>query len=480
MTAAGGLIDVRAPAVETEGTRSQILRWLKSAGETVELDEPLLELETDKVTVELASPGSGVLREVLKQAEEEIEPGELLARIDPSVAVERSYEAAAVGAATGTVAGATADTLAGAVGSGGIVEVSGEPAGERAHGAAHREPDSRREPISEREPDSRREHDSRARSSARLSPAVKRLLAQKRLDAGEVRGTGPAGQITVDDVLRHTSGEARHVGDVTQPRPLPRSGPQPQPEPLPAQGSVHRAAPPAAGRRVPHSSMRKRIAEHMVRSLLQTAPHVTTVFEADFSAILEHRARHKDEFAAQGAPLTLTAYILAACVDAIRAVPESNASWTEEALEMYDRIDIGVGTALPDRGLIVPVVRDVAARSLLDLARELGRLVGLARESRLAPEDVRGGTFTISNHGVSGSLLAAPIVINQPQTAILGVGKVQKRPVVLEEEGTERIVVRPRAYLTLTIDHRVMDGHRANQFLEVLVHRLETWPASAC
>jgi 2-oxoglutarate dehydrogenase E2 component (dihydrolipoamide succinyltransferase) len=288
---------------------------------------------------------------------------------------------------------------------------------------------------------------------------VRRLLAEHRLRPDEVAGSGAGGRITADDVLVHVAARG-----------------------APARADKALAAAPASPdapgiRRVPHSALRRRIAEHMVASL-HTAPHVTTVFEADFSAVLAHRERHRAAFAARGAPLTLTAYIIAACVDAIRAVPETNARWTEEALELFERIDIGVGTALPEGGLVVPVIRDVAALDLESIARRLGELTTRAREDRLTPADVRGGTFTISNHGVSGSLLAAPIVINQPQSAILGVGRLERRAVVVtESDGTERIIVRPQCYLTLTIDHRVMDGDRANRFMDVLVRRLADWPA---
>jgi 2-oxoglutarate dehydrogenase E2 component (dihydrolipoamide succinyltransferase) len=425
-------IEVRAPAEQSEGTRSQILRWLKSAGESVVRDEPLIEVETDKVTVEIAAPVSGVLREILKQEHEEIEPGELLGRIEPA-------------------------------------EVAASPGSLRADGP----PPARAAPAAGAAR-GRAEAASRGRAgpAARVSPAVRRLLEERGIDPSSLSGTGPGGRITVDDVLRHAG--AAHG------RAAPSSQPGAEP------GEVA-GRPRAAGRLIPHSALRKRIAERMVRSLLQTAPHVTTLFEADFSAVLAHRARHREAYARDGVPLTLTAYLLAACVDAIRAVPEVNARWTDEALEIFDRMDIGVATALADRGLIVPVVRNVESSSLEEIAGELGRLVGLAREDRLMPGDVRDGTFTISNHGVSGSLLAAPIVINQPQVAILGVGKVEKRAVVIdssehpathsgEASVEERIVARPRCFLTLTIDHRVMDGHRANRFLEVLVQRLESWP----
>jgi 2-oxoglutarate dehydrogenase E2 component (dihydrolipoamide succinyltransferase) len=214
----------------------------------------------------------------------------------------------------------------------------------------------------------------------------------------------------------------------------------------------------------------------MVQSLLHTAPHVTTVFEADMSAVLEHRRRNKDEFARRGVPLTLTAYFLQASVAAIRAVPEANSRWTDTALEIYDSLHIGIATAL-GTGLVVPVLRDVQSLNLFETARRLEQLVARAREGRLSPSDVRGGTFTISNHGVSGSLVATPIVINQPQSAILGVGKLEKRAVVICDDGADRIVIQPRCYVTLTIDHRVMDGHQANRFLQTFVERLATMPA---
>jgi 2-oxoglutarate dehydrogenase E2 component (dihydrolipoamide succinyltransferase) len=215
----------------------------------------------------------------------------------------------------------------------------------------------------------------------------------------------------------------------------------------------------------------------MVQSLLHTAPHVTTVFEVDMTAVLEHRTRNRDDFSRRGVPLTLTAYFLQAAVDAMRAVPEVNSRWTDAALEIFESIHIGVATSLEEGGLVVPVLRDVQSRDLFETAHGLHDLVTRAREGRLSPADVRGGTFTISNHGVSGSLVATPIVINQPQAAILGVGKLEKRAVVVEENGEDHLVVQPRCYVTLTIDHRVMDGHQANRFLQTLVGRLETWPS---
>src|SRR5205823_11890248 len=402
-------VEIRAPSGETEGTRSQILRWLKRLGESVAENEPLIEIETDKVTVELASPGSGVLREILKQEQEEIAPGELLGRIESG---------AAAGAAAAPAIAAPAVVASAAGGS------AGAPARrERREGAA----------------------------AGELSPAVSRLLRERGLDAAAIRGTGPGGRVTGEDVLRGGTAEPREPG----------------------------AGADAAGeiRRVPHTAVRKRIAEHMVQSLLRTAPHVTTVFEADLAAVLADRSRRREEFARRGVPLTLTAYFVQAAVAAIRAVPEANSRWTDTALEIHEPIHIGVATAVEGTGLLVPVLRDAGSRDLFDTALGLNDLVTRARAGELSPADLRGGTFTISNHGVSGSLLAAPIIINQPQSAILGVGKLEKRPVVVDEGDEEKIVVRPRCYVTLTLDHRVMDGHRAKRFLEVLVHTLGAWPA---
>jgi 2-oxoglutarate dehydrogenase E2 component (dihydrolipoamide succinyltransferase) len=405
-------IEVRAPSEQSEGTRSQLQRWLKSIGETVVENEPLIEVETDKVTIEIPSPADGVLQEILKQESEEIAPGELLGRI----------QAVAAQPAANAEAESAAPTKRALPAFGNEVTVAAL--------SAHAE----------------------ALSSGRSSPAVRRLLAEHRLQPSTITGTGAAGRITVDDILAHVSRRSSGVPDVSTP------------------GEVS-----GSERRVPHSSMRKRIAERMVQSLLHTAPHVTTVFEVDMSAVLAHRSRHRADFESRGASLTLTAYFLAACVDAIREVPEVNSRWTDDALIIPEVIDIGVGTAIEGKGLVVPVVRNVQSLDLFEISRQLGELVGRARADQLTPADVRGGTFTISNHGVSGSLVATPIIINQPQSAILGVGKLEKRAVVVSENGADSIMIRPRCYVTLTIDHRVMDGHRANRFLEVLVERLERW-----
>jgi 2-oxoglutarate dehydrogenase E2 component (dihydrolipoamide succinyltransferase) len=383
-----------------------VLRWCKAAGDAVRKDEPLLELETDKVTVEIPSPATGKLAEILKQPSEEVEPGQVLARL---------------ALAEGSEAGPVQPELTAA--------------------AMHAQSPASQE------------------GAEVLSPAVRRLLNEHALSAQQLKGSGRNGRITVQDVDRHLAQR-----------------------PAEALGA-------ADARRVPHSAVRRRVAEHMARSLAQ-APHVTTLFEADLTRVQAHRARHVPEYERQGIRLTLTAYFVAACARALIAYPSVNATFHEDALELHPDANIGIGTALGDEGLIVPVIHQAQHQSLAQLAARLGQLVGAARAGRLAPQDVRGGTFTISNHGVGGSLLAAPIVINQPQVAILGVGKVERRVCVVNAPGVaapgvaapgvaaldgEAIGIRTLCYLTLTIDHRAIDAFQANGFLGHVVKTLEHW-----
>lgn len=382
-------IDIILPADQSEGTTNVVGKWFKAVGDRVALNEPLLEITTDKVTVEIAAPGAGVLDEILKAEGDSVEQGEVLGRI---------------GSATATGGGGTAEL---------VMPIGTQPSSRAAA------------PTSEPE----------------LSPAVRRMIQEHRLDASRIAGTGRGGRITAQDV------EA-HLASVT-------SRPAVQP----------------SGRLVPHSAMRKSIAQHMLRSA-QIAPHVTAVFEPDLSAVITHRLAHKPIFTAEGVNLTLTAYFVRATVAALQAVPEANSRWHEEALELLDDCNIGIATALDGGGLIVPVIHRAQDLDLLETARRLQDLTTRAREGKLQPKDVQGGTFTISNHGVSGSLLAAPIIINQPQSAILGVGKIERR-VKVTEGGT--LEPRAMAYVTLTIDHRVLDGFQANTFLTNWVERVERW-----
>jgi len=414
------MADVIAPLNE-EGTKATILRWCKAAGDSIRKDEPLLELETDKVTVEIPSPATGELCEILKHPDEEVLPGQVLARVR-------------IGAAAGAA----------------VITPRGQsPAVEPpASGGARANP-------------ARPDRPAAADPRLLLSPAVRKLLAEYALKPEDIAGSGRDGRVTAEDVARHAS----DLGGAPREPPDSRGS------------STSRTSAPSAratNTRVPHTAMRRRVAEHMAKSLA-LAPHVTTLFEADLTRVQAHRALHSREFERQGGRLTLTAYFVAACARALQSHPSVNATFHEDALELHADANIGVGTALGNEGLIVPVIHGAQSLDLLGVARRLGELVTAARAGRLAPEQVRGGTFTISNHGVGGSLLAAPIVINQSQVAILGVGKVERRVCVLETQGTEAIGIRSMCYLTLTIDHRALDAFQANAFLASVVNTLEQW-----
>ena len=401
------MIDVLVP-IEQEGTQAVVRAWLRQVGDRVELNDPLVELETDKVAVEVPAPAAGVLREILLDTDAEAVPGAVLGRI----------------ALVAEVAGHEEDAPS-------------APPAEAAPAQPRLDPD------------------------LRLSPAVRRALLQHDVDPARIEGTGRDGRITRADVDRAVE-EATAVPASPAPAAQPRAA-------EPGDASIRSHS-------VPHDRMRLRIAENMLNSVTR-APHVTAMFEADFSAVMRHRARHKDGWAKKGVKLTYTAYIVAACAEAMKVAPAINSRWHEDRLELFDDINIGVGTALGEKGLIVPVLRKVQTLSLKGIAAGLDALIEKARTEKLTGADVSGGTFTISNHGVSGSLFAAPIIINQPQSAILGVGKLEKRVVVREVDGVDTIQIRPMAYVSLTIDHRVVDGHQTNAWLSRFVEVLESWPA---
>ncbi|MNB89278.1 Dihydrolipoyllysine-residue succinyltransferase component of 2-oxoglutarate dehydrogenase complex [compost metagenome] len=313
----------------------------------------------------------------------------------------------------------------------------------------------------------------------RLSPAVRRLVVEHDLKPAEILhlGTGKDGRLTRQDVIAY----------LDSPQAVPA---RPEPEkakPETARAQARQPAAPdidtpvesgsgAASKFVPHSTMRRKIAEHMLHSVT-VAPHVTAVFEADFSRIIAHRKLYKEEFSKQGVNLTFTSYFVAACVEAMRVAPEVNSRWHADHLELFTDVNIGIGAALGDKGLIVPVIHQAQQLSLLGIAQRLQRATDAARTGKLKPNDVQGGTFTISNHGVSGSLFASPIIINQPQSAILGIGALEKRVVVKELDGVDSFQVKPMAYVSLTIDHRVLDGSQTNAWLSRFVEVLEKWPS---
>ena len=381
-------IEIRVPD-EQEGTRAVVRAWLKQVGDVVAVNDPLVELETDKVTQEVPSPGAGVLSEIVLDTDAEAVPGALLGRISsdafPTPFVSSEVESAAT----------PKEHPSTALGTSGAGEM-------------------------------------------RLSPSVKRAVRQHGIDPARLTGSGRGGRITRDDV------DAAVAGGVS-----------------------------VQTNDIPHDRMRLKIAENMVRAVSE-APHVTALFEADFSAI----AAHKAALAAKGTKLSYTAYLVKAAAEAMVVAPAINGRWESDRIAIAPTINIGVGTALGDKGLVVPVVKDAGALELERIGAALDDLTGRARAGKLAGADVSGGSFTISNHGVSGSLLASPIILHAGQAAILGVGKLEKRVVVREIDGEDAIVIRPMAYVTLTIDHRVVDGHQTNAWLSRFVEIIEGWPAA--
>ena len=389
-------VDVVLLSEVYDGSDARVMRWLRAVGDLVAQSEPLVEIETDKVTVEVAAPASGRLKQILKPESASLATGEVLGRIESAgVDASESVSGSATLAHAATPTRAPPGTIRTQVG------------------------------------------DSTGTARELLSPAVRTLLQARGLDAALITGTGRDGRITARDVESHAESGAR-------------------------------------SRRIPHTAMRRRIADNMLRSVT-TAPHVTAVFEADLTAVVAHRDRHKAAFAQRGASLSFTAYFVAACVPAFAAMPDINSRFHAADLEVFDDLNIGIGTALGSQGLVVPVLRSVQSLDLFAIATQLGALLEKARSGKLSGDDLKGGTFTISNHGVSGSLLATPI-IQQPQSAILGVGKLERRPAVVSVEGVEQIQIRPKCFVTLTIDHRAIDGFQANGFLSAWVKCVESWP----
>ena len=389
------MVDIVMPTGQQEGTQSVVARWFKQVGDSVTQHEPILEISTDKVMMELSAPATGVLKEILKGENDEIQPGMLLGRMEEGAAASKPASSQA------------------------------QPSRQSSSAAGSSED-----------------------ASAELSPAVRKLLKEHGIEASQVRGTGKGGRISHQDVMAFVE---------------QRGGASPARTQSKLQGKL-----------VKHDQMRRNIAQHMMHSM-SVAPHVTSVFQADLSTIIAHREKHKADYEKKGAKLTFTAYFVAATVAALKAVPEVNSRWHDDALELFDDCNVGIGTALEQGGLIVPVLHRAQELDLFGIAQKLHDLTARARAGKLETKDVQDGTFTISNHGVSGSLVATPIIINQPQSAILGIGKLEKRAIVNDSSGKDEISVKPMVYVTLTLDHRVLDGFKANAFLSTFVKTLEEW-----
>jgi 2-oxoglutarate dehydrogenase E2 component (dihydrolipoamide succinyltransferase) len=391
-----------------EGT---ITRWLKNVGDRVERDEPLFEISTDKVDSEIPASASGILREILFQEGETVEINTVVAVIDDE-------------------GGAVQDTA----GAGNAVPPQ----------------DSDRAPGRNRKPET-----GDPRRGLRASPLVRRMAQEEGIDLREIEGTGLGGRITKRDILNYLS-ERERIVEVT--RPLVQQA-QEGLGPVPSdQDEV-----------VPMTAMRRSIAEHMISSR-RTSAHVTSIFEVDMTTVVRVKAENAGKFARrEGFKLSLTPFFVKGVVDTLKDFPILNASMVGNDIVYKKDINLGVAVAL-DWGLIVPVIRQAQQKTLAGMAREVADLSHRARRKQLNPDEVQGGTFTLTNPGVFGSLIGTPI-INQPQVAILCVGAVTKRAVVVNDA----IAIRPMAYVSLTFDHRLIDGAVADRFLSSLRDRLEGW-----
>ncbi len=419
-----------------EGT---VLKWLKAQGESIANMETLLEVETDKVVSEIPSPAAGVLLAVIVPEGTTVKAGTILAWIgEPTEVIPMDEGTQELPGHEPSIVGETVSTSQG-----------GKPPIPTTTVAA--------------------EHD-----LGFVSPVVAKIAREKNVDLHKVKGTGQGGRITKKDILAFIETSSKDAvpiwetpadGDLFRPTELTSKQ-----EILPAPTStniVHGTGP--SDVLIPHTTIRRSIAEHMLASR-NISPHVTTVMEVDLSKVVIHREANKIAFAREGVNLTYTAYFMVAAVVALKSHPMVNSSWSDDGIVVHGAVNIGMATSLGEEGLIVPVIKNADGLSLLGIARAINDLAERARAKKLQPDEVRGGTFTITNHGISGSLFATPI-INQPQCGILGVGVIQKRAVVVNDA----IAIRSMVYLSLTFDHRILDGASADWFLAKVVETLQNW-----
>ena len=471
--ATGTLVDVVMPQMGVSVSEGTVTRWLRNVGDMIEADQPLLEISTDKVDTEVPSPGSGVLQEILVQEGETVAVGTILARIGPACASERA-------------------------------PASPEPEPGPAPETARAEP----------EPEDVREHDveSAAGEAAPaapppaapaaagnggaerhpfVSPVVARIAAEHGIDPSTLTGSGRDGRVTKKDILGFVESGAGRPAPPPQPKaapslppPLPAEPAGPAPSaPLPRLPAPASAEQGGARRRLepgetlePMSAMRRGIADHMRRSL-DTAAHVTSAIEVDMSKVVAIRERLKEEFAASyGVNPTYLSFVARAAVETLREWPLVGAEIRGESIVTRNHVNLGFAVALDGgKGLIVPVLKHAEGLNLLGMARGIADLAERARTKKLLPDDVQGGTFTITNPGSYGTFMGTPM-INQPQSAILGTYALVKRPwVITDDAGKDAIAIRPMMNLTLTYDHRLVDGAYGAQFLRDLARRLESW-----
>ncbi|MGH8289186.1 MAG: 2-oxoglutarate dehydrogenase complex dihydrolipoyllysine-residue succinyltransferase [Steroidobacteraceae bacterium] len=396
--------EIKVPQLPESITDATLVAWHKKPGEAVKRDENLADLETDKVVLEVPAPANGVLREVKVQTGTVVTAGQLLALV----------EEGAQAASDAAKAAPAAEEL----------KATGTDGG---------------------------------REKEKLSPSVRRLIEENRLDAATIPASGRDGRLTKSDVVdflgRKQAAAPAAAGDAL-PAPTPAAAPLPQNG---ARGE----------HRVPMTRLRQRIAQRLVEAQ-STQALLTSFNEVDLTAVQELRARHKDRFEkAHGVKLGFMSFFVKACIEALKRFPVINASVDGSDILYHEFYDIGVAVST-ERGLVVPIVRDADIKSFATLEKEIGEYAGKARSGGLAIEDLTGGTFTITNGGVFGSLMSTPIV-NAPQSAILGMHKIQERPMVVAGE----IAIRPMMYIAITYDHRIIDGREAVQFLVTVKECLE-------
>ncbi len=444
--ATGTVIDVVMPQMGVSVSEGTIIKWLKGEGEQISADEPLLEISTDKVDTEVPSPGSGVVQQILVQEGATVDIGTKLAVIAP--------EGAAPAAAEPEPAPepATAEAAADAAGPSSAETPAPAPA-----------------PVAEPEPAAA---DVSGNGRTFVSPVVARIAAEHGVDVERVTGTGRGGRVTKKDILAFVEAGAPTKASGAAPPTSP-----PQPAAAPQIAPPASAPPPEAGERTePMSAMRKGIAEHMRRSL-DTAAHVTSAIEVDMSKVVSIRERLKAEYQrSYGVNPTYLIFVARAAVDTLLQYPWVNGEIRGEQIVTRNYVNLGFAVELADgKGLIVPVVKNAEGLNLLGMARSVTDIAERARNKQLVPDEVQGGTFTITNPGGYGTFHGTP-VISQPQAAILGTYAVVKRPWVVQDElGADVIAIRPIMNLTLTYDHRLVDGALAGRFLRDLRERLQTW-----
>ena len=415
-------IDVVMPQMGESVAEGTIVRWIKRVGETIDKDEALFEISTDKVDAEIPSPGSGVLLEI---------------RVQEGETVPVNSVVAVIGSEEDRVARPSADATTGAR------AAAPAPAADATMDV--REPVAAPTAASGGGEDRRRTHS---------SPIVRRLAAEHGIDLSLITGTGAGGRVTKEDVEAWI---AAHGTGAAAASAVESSTPAPSPA--------------AAARVEKMSIMRRKIAEHMVLSA-RTSAHVYAAYEVNFARVEALRQARKADYEALGVKLTYTGFIAKAVVDIVRDFPYVNASVDGERVIYHPQVNLGIAVAL-EQGLIVPVIQDAGALGMPALCRAIQDLADRARTKRLSPDEVQGGTFTITNPGIFGALFGLPL-ISQPQVAILGVGAVEKRPVVVDDA----LAVRPTAYLSLGFDHRLIDGADAGRFLQALKERLQDFEES--